>query len=89
MLKREAFAERAGIDPEVELPSPEELSSEIIPLIQELAGSGDRTQNPDGGRPTSTGTGVESAGGEVSSRESSRDESVQRNRQSITEDENA
>jgi hypothetical protein len=89
MLTREAFAERAGIDPEVELPSPDELTAEIIPLITSLAGSGDRIQNPDGGSPTDTGTGAESAGGEVSSRESSRDESEQRNRQSITEDEDA
>lgn len=89
MLKREAFAERAGIDPEVELPSPEELDSKIIPLITSLAGTGDRMQNPDGGSPTDTGTGAESAGGEVKTRESSRDESEQRNRQSITEDEDA
>lgn len=89
MLKREAFAERAGIDPEVELPSPDELSSEIIPLITSLAGTGDRTQNPDGGSPTDTGTGVESSGGEAKSRESTRDESEQRNRQSITEDDDA
>ncbi len=89
MLTREAFAERAGIDPEVELPSPDELTGEIIPLITALAGTGDRAQNPDGGSPTDTGTGVESAGGEVKSRESSRDESNQRNRQSITEDEDA
>jgi len=89
MLSREAFAERAGIDPEVELPSPEKLNSEIIPLITSLAGTGDRMQNPDGGSPTDTGTGAESAGGEVKTRESSRDESEQRNRQSITEDEDA
>lgn len=88
-LSREAFAERAGIDPEVELPSPDDLTEEIIPLIQQLAGSGDRIQNPDGGRPTDTGSGVESAGGEVTSRESSRDESTQRNRQAVTEDEDA
>jgi hypothetical protein len=89
MLTREAFAERAGIDPEVELPSPDELNSEIIPLIEALAGTGDSIQNPDGGSPTDTGTGAESAGGEVKSRESSRDESEQRNRQSVTEDEDA
>lgn len=89
MLTREAFAERAGIDPEVELPSPGELDEEIIPLITALAGTGDNIQNPDGGSPTNTGTGAESAGGEVTSRESSRDESEQRNRQSITEDEDA
>jgi hypothetical protein len=89
MLTREAFAERAGIDPEIELPSPDELTNEIIPLITSLAGTGDNIQNPDGGSPTDTGTGTESAGGEVSSREGSRDESSQRNRQAITEDEDA
>lgn len=89
MLTREAFAERAGIDPEVELPSPSDLTEEIIPLIKSLAGTGDNIQNPNGGSPTDTGTGTESAGGEAKTRESSRDESNQRNRQSITEDENA
>jgi hypothetical protein len=89
MLTREAFAERAGIDPEVELPSPDELTAEIIPLIEALAGTGDSIQNPDGGSPTDTGTGADSAGGEVKSRESSRDESEQRNRQAVTEDEDA
>lgn len=89
MLTREAFAQRAGIDPEVELPTPDELTSEIIPLIRELAGTGDQTQNPDGGSPTDTGTGVESAGGEVKSRESETEASEGRNRQSITEDEDA
>lgn len=89
MLTREAFAQRAGIDPEVELPSPDELTEEIIPLITALAGTGDRIQNPSGGSPTDTGTGAESAGGEVTSRETSRDESNQRNRQAITEDEDA
>jgi len=86
MLTREAFAERAGINPEVELPSPDELSSEIIPLISELAGKGDNIQNPDGGSPTDTGTGAESAGGEVTSREATRDESSERNQQSVTEE---
>jgi hypothetical protein len=89
MLTRESFAERAGIDPEVELPSPDELTEEIIPLITSLAGTGDSIQNPDGGSPTDTGTGAESAGGEVTSREGSRDESNQRNRQGVTEDEDA
>lgn len=89
MLKRPAFAERAGIDPDIELPTPEELTSEIIPLIKELAGTGDKMENPNGGSPTDTGTGVESAGGEAKTRESSRVESDERNRQSITEDEDA
>lgn len=70
MLNRDAFAERAGIDPEVELPAPEQLTSEIIPLIKQLAGRGDAIQNPQGGSPTDTGGGAESAGGEVIDRES-------------------
>ena len=87
MLNREAFAERAGIDPEVELPSPDELSSEIIPLIKELAGTGDRVQNPEGGSPTDTGGGADSAGGEVVSRdEPESDSSDGRNRQSVNEE---
>ena len=89
MLTREAFAERAGINPEVELPAPDELTEEIIPLITALSGKGDDMQNPEGGAPTDTGTGAESAGGEVTSRESSRDESDERNRQAVTEDEDA
>lgn len=87
MLGREAFAERAGIDPEIELPSPEELTSEIIPLIKELAGTGDNIQNPDGGSPTETGGGADSAGGEVVSRdEPESDSSDGRSKQSVTQE---
>jgi hypothetical protein len=87
MLEREAFAERAGIDPEVELPSPDELTSEIIPLIKELAGSGDNIQNPEGGSPTATGGGAESAGGEVVSRDEPESGSSDgRNQQSVTQE---
>lgn len=87
MLSREAFSERAGIDPEVELPTPDELTSEIIPLIKELAGRGDAIQNPEGGSPTDTGGGADSAGGEVVSRdEPESDSSDGRNRQSVTEE---
>lgn len=68
-LSREAFAERAGIDPEVELPSNGRLSDEIIPIIRELAGQGDKVQNPQGGRPTDTGGGAQSSGREASSTE--------------------
>jgi hypothetical protein len=88
MLTREAFAERAGIDSEVELPTPDELTAEIIPLIEALAGKGDNIQNPDGGSPTDTGSGVDSAGGEVTSRESNTNPEDGRNRKSVTEDEN-
>lgn len=88
MLSREAFAKRAGIDPEIELPSNGELNDEIIPIIKELAGRGDSIQNPEGGSPTDTGGGAESAGGEVTSREDAgSDQSDGRNRQSPTEDE--
>lgn len=68
-LSREAFAERAGIDPEVELPSNGQLDEEIIPIIKELAGQGDQVQNPEGGRPTDTGGGAQSSGREATSTE--------------------
>jgi hypothetical protein len=69
MLTRDAFAKRAGIDPDIELPTNEELGEEVIPIIRELAGQGDRVQNPEGGRPTQTGGGAQTAGREVTSRE--------------------
>ena len=96
MLTREAFAERAGIDPEQELPDTGELTDEIIPLLQELAAKnkdstlGDNIQNPEGGRPSDTGGGAQSAGREVTSREDgSTDNSgdEDRPRKSPTEDE--
>jgi hypothetical protein len=68
-LNREAFAERVGIDPEVEMPSKSELQSEIIPIIQQLAQKGDNIQNSEGGSPTDSGGGAESAGGEVKKRQ--------------------
>jgi hypothetical protein len=74
MLNREAFAKRAGIDPDIELPTGEELTDEVIPIIRELAGQGDRVQNPEGGRPTDTGGGAQSAGREVTSREEGSDD---------------
>jgi hypothetical protein len=84
-LTREAFAERVGIDPEVEMPGQDELTSEIIPIIQQLAGSGDNIQNPDGGSPTDTGGGTESSGGEVKTRQNPEDDNSgddSRNKQS-------
>ena len=68
MLTREAFAERTGIDPETELPRDAELD-EHIKFLQKVAGIGDQIGNQQGGRPTDTGTGVQSAGREVKSRE--------------------
>lgn len=73
-LTREAFAERVGIDPEVEMPDDAELD-EIIGVLQELRGAGDDIQNPEGGSPTDTGTGSESAGGEVSGRQNPENDS--------------
>lgn len=80
MLSREAFASRAGIDPEQELPAPGELDSEIIPIIRQLAGgqaAGDAVQNPEGGRPTDTGGGAQTAGREVTSRDSATTDGTQ------------
>lgn len=67
-LTREAFAQRVGIDPEVEMPDDSDLA-EIIGLIQELQGAGDDIQNPDGGSPTGTGAGAADSGKEVSGRQ--------------------
>jgi hypothetical protein len=74
LLTREAAAKRLGIDPETELPTEGELD-EQIGIIQQLAGKGDNIQNPDGGRPTDTGGGTQSAGREVQSRESPMEDS--------------
>jgi hypothetical protein len=95
MLTREAFASRAGIDVETELPDEGQLTEEIIPLLQELASEnaqtrlGDSIQNPDGGRPTDTGGGAQSSGREVTSRESGSSgetDDSDRPRQGVTED---
>jgi hypothetical protein len=67
-LTREAFAERVGIDPEKELPDDSELE-EIMGILQQLRGAGDNIQNPNGGAPTDTGGGTDSAGQEVDSRD--------------------
>jgi len=92
-LTRKAFAERAGIDPEQELPSMKALDEDIIPILQSLSNKGqsvgDRAQNPDGGRPSDTGGGAQSSGREVTSREdASTDNSGDQDRpqQSPTED---
>lgn len=88
LLTFEAAAERIGIDPEVELPQEGELD-EHITKIQQLAGSGDNIQNPNGGRPTDTGGGADSAGNEVKTRQNpERDTSGNdsRNQQSQTEE---
>jgi hypothetical protein len=88
-LTRKAFAERAGIDSETELPEGEELSR-IVEITSKLAGKGDNIQNPDGGSPTDTGSGAESSGGEVTSRQSPEDvDEDSRNRKAPTEDEDA
>jgi hypothetical protein len=86
LLTPEAFAERAGIDPD-EVPSFWD-SGEHIDNLRVLAQKGDNIQNPDGGRPTDTEGGSESAGGEVTSRQDpGADSSNGRNKKSVTEDE--
>jgi hypothetical protein len=86
MLKPEAFAERAGIDPE-EVPEFWD-SGNHMDNIRALARKGDQIQNPSGGSPTGTEGGAESAGGEVTSRQDSgADSSNGRNKKSVTEDE--
>jgi len=86
LLTPEAFAERAGIDPN-EVPDfwneGEHLDNLLI-----LAQKGDAIQNPDGGSPTDTEGGSESAGGEVTSRQDpGADSSNSRNKKSVAEDE--
>ena len=85
LLTPEAFAERAGIDPN-EVPDfwndGEHLDNLLI-----LAQKGDAIQNPDGGSPTDTEGGSESAGGEVTSRQDpGADSSNGRNKKPVTED---
>lgn len=86
MLTPEAFAERAGIDPD-EIPEFWNSGDHLQNLLA-LSGNGDNVMNPDGGSPTDTGTGTESAGGEVTSRQNpGSDSSNGRNQRSVTEDE--
>lgn len=68
LLTFEAAAKRIGIDPETELPGDAELN-EHIQKINQLAGKGDTIQNPEGGAPTDTGGGSQSAGREVKTRQ--------------------
>lgn len=68
LLTREAAAKRMGIDPEVELPQGDELQN-LIATLQQIAGIGDDIQNPEGGRPTNTGGGTQSAGREATTRQ--------------------
>lgn len=67
-LTRKAAAERMGVDPETEMPDENELT-EIIDILRELAGRGDEIQNPNGGRPTTDGTGQPSSEGSVAGRQ--------------------
>ena len=68
LLSFQAAAKRIGIDPETELPGDADLD-EHIEKINRLAGKGDDLQNPDGGRPTDTGGGAQSAGREAKTRQ--------------------
>jgi hypothetical protein len=86
LLTPEAFAERAGIEPD-EVPSFWE-SGNHLDNLSALAQKGDDIQNPKGGSPTDTEGGSESAGGEVTSRQDpGEDSSSGRNKKSIAEDE--
>jgi hypothetical protein len=86
LLTPEAFAERAGIDPN-EVPA-FWSEGDHLDNLRALAQKGDDIQNPDGGSPTDTEGGSESAGGEVTSRQDpGEDSSSGRNSKSITEDE--
>jgi len=86
LLTPEAFAERAGIDPN-EVPEFWNDGEHLDNLLV-LAQKGDAIQNPDGGSPTDTEGGSESAGGEVTSRQDpGADSSDGRNKKSVTEDE--
>jgi len=86
LLTPEAFAERAGIDPD-EVPSIWEEENHMETLLA-LSGAGDNIQNPEGGSPTDTEGGADSAGGEVTTRQDTEaDSSNGRNKKSITEEE--
>ncbi len=86
LLTPEAFAERAGLDPD-EVPDFWN-NGEHLANLRALSQTGDDIQNPDGGRPTDTGGGSESAGGEVTSRQDpGEDSSSGRNKKSVTEEE--
>jgi len=88
LLTFEAAAQRIGIDPETELPQEGELDDHIQ-KVQLLAGKGDDIQNPEGGAPTDTGGGADSAGGEVKTRQNpERDTSGSdsRNQQGISQE---
>lgn len=71
LLTFEAAAKRLGIDPEKELPDNvrDIDGEEQMQILLQLAGSGDSIQNPDGGRPTSSGGGTQSPGREAKTRE--------------------
>lgn len=71
LLTFEAAAKRLGIDPEAELPdNVQDIDGQQqMAILQQLAGQGDEIQNPDGGAPTNTGGGTQSAGREATTRE--------------------
>ncbi len=68
LISPEAAARKLDIDPETELPDIWK-NGNLIEVLQKLAGNGDNIQNPNGGSPTDTGTGTDSAGGEATTRE--------------------
>lgn len=72
LLTFEAAAKRLGIDPETELPdNVQDIDGQQqMAILQALSGAGDSIQNgSDGGRPTDTEGGTQSAGREVDTRQ--------------------
>lgn len=87
LLTPEAAARRAGIDPQDELPEVWN-ENDLMTVLNALASTGDNIQNPQGGNPTNTGGGAESAGGEATTRDDAgADSQSSRNKSSVTEDE--
>lgn len=90
VLTPQAVAKRLGIDPETELPEFwGEDSENMMAILQQLAGIGDNIQNPQGGSPTDTGGGTQSAGREVTTRENPSEDqssSTDRPQQSATQE---
>lgn len=86
VLKIEAFAERVGLDPERDIPD-FWFQMDHLEVLEKLAGLGDDIQNPEGGRPSDTEGGTESAGGEAKTRqnpEKSTDTDDSRNKRDVS-----
>lgn len=74
LLTPQAAAQRLDIDPERELPDIWDQDN-LVDVLLQLAGRGDSIQNPQGGRPTDTQGGAQSAGREATTRRNPQDDS--------------